>query len=161
MPDRDGPVLIELEDTGPSPADVPAVTEGDLPTGQAMATMAALAARRPSRLAAREGQQVKRAVFVLTPLGEERHVLPIGGPAHRADRALAGDKRPGLARRPRDPKLGPGLTVLVHPRLPGYRTDNSHVASIRAKRNSTCRNHIRCNGIYGNLCIRYSVISQL
>jgi putative membrane protein len=51
MPDRDGPVLIELEDTGPSPADVPAVTEGDLPTGQAMATMAALAARRPSRLA--------------------------------------------------------------------------------------------------------------
>lgn len=52
MPDRDGPVLIELDDSGPSPADVPAVTGGDQPSGQAMATMAALASRRPSRLSA-------------------------------------------------------------------------------------------------------------
>ena len=53
MADRDGPVLIELGDTGPSPADAPPVAEPDAPpSGQAMQTMAALAARRPSRLAA-------------------------------------------------------------------------------------------------------------
>ena len=52
MTDRDGPVLIELEETGPSPADAPPVGDPDgPPTGQAMQTMAALAARRPSMLA--------------------------------------------------------------------------------------------------------------
>ncbi|WP_413718559.1 YcjF family protein [Silicimonas sp. MF1-12-2] len=50
---RNGPVLIELDDTGPSPADAPPVADaGQPPTGQAMQTMATLAARRPSRLAA-------------------------------------------------------------------------------------------------------------
>lgn len=54
MPDRDGPVLIELDDTAPglSPADAPPVADADAPTGQAMQTMAALTARRSSRLAA-------------------------------------------------------------------------------------------------------------
>ena len=53
MSDRDGPVLIELDDgaEAPSPADAPPVAESDaLPSGQAMQTMAALAARRPSVL---------------------------------------------------------------------------------------------------------------
>lgn len=56
MADRHGPVLIE-EDIGEtpkaSPADVPPVPDMAVepPTGQAMQTMAALAARRPSRLA--------------------------------------------------------------------------------------------------------------
>ena len=53
MNDRDGPVLIDLEDTGgaagPSPADAPPVP--DMAQGQAMTTAAALAARPPSRLA--------------------------------------------------------------------------------------------------------------
>ena len=49
---RDGPVLIELDDTGPSPADVPPVAEpSEAPTGQAMQTVAALTARGPSALA--------------------------------------------------------------------------------------------------------------
>ncbi len=48
---RDGPILIEIDDTGPSPADVPPVSDTDLPSGQAMQAMAALTTRRPSRLA--------------------------------------------------------------------------------------------------------------
>ncbi|HBM60467.1 MAG TPA: TIGR01620 family protein [Citreicella sp.] len=52
---RRGPVLIELDDTGPQadPSEAPPVPEPDLPgpTGQAMTTAAALATRRPSRLA--------------------------------------------------------------------------------------------------------------
>ncbi len=52
MTKRDGPVLIELDDSGPSPADAPPVSEPEgAPTGQAMQTMAALTARGPSRLA--------------------------------------------------------------------------------------------------------------
>ncbi|NND19807.1 MAG: TIGR01620 family protein [Silicimonas sp.] len=52
MSERDGPVLIELDaaDTGPSPADAPSISDAEMPTGQAMQTAAALAARRPSRL---------------------------------------------------------------------------------------------------------------
>ncbi len=53
MSERDGPVLIELDADEPvqSPADAPPVAEPDgAPTGQAMQTMAALAAGRPSRL---------------------------------------------------------------------------------------------------------------
>ncbi len=56
-PDRPtGPVLIEMDDTAPAaPSDAPPVPEPDaapgLPEGRAMATAAALAARRPSRLA--------------------------------------------------------------------------------------------------------------
>ena len=51
MAERDGPVLIELDESGPSPADAPPVSEPEAaPSGQAMQTMAALAARRPSRL---------------------------------------------------------------------------------------------------------------
>ncbi|MBU2962684.1 TIGR01620 family protein [Citreicella sp. C3M06] len=51
-----GPVLIDLEGDAPaSPSDAPPVPEPDsaptLPEGRAMATAAALAARRPSRLA--------------------------------------------------------------------------------------------------------------
>ena len=50
---RDGPVLIELDDIGPSPADAePIVDPGAPPMGQAMQTAASLAARRPSRLVA-------------------------------------------------------------------------------------------------------------
>ena len=53
MGERDGPVLIDIDDTGPSPADAPPVAEPEAaPTGQAMQTMAALAARPRSRLAA-------------------------------------------------------------------------------------------------------------
>ena len=49
---RDGPVLIELEDLEDSPGDAPPVTDDEaMPTGQAMQTMAALAARPPNRLA--------------------------------------------------------------------------------------------------------------
>ncbi len=51
--DPDAPVVIELEDRGgqPSPADAPAISENaTAPSGQAMQTMAALAARRGSRL---------------------------------------------------------------------------------------------------------------
>jgi putative membrane protein len=44
-----GPVLIEIDDTGPTPAEVPPVAD-EGPTGQAMQTMAVIAARRPSRL---------------------------------------------------------------------------------------------------------------
>lgn len=52
MADRDGPVLIEIDEDGPSPAEAPPITDaGEVPTGQAMQTMAALAARRPSTLA--------------------------------------------------------------------------------------------------------------
>ena len=48
-----GPVLIDLDGDapGPSPADAPPVAELEAPSGQAMQTMAALAAREPSRLA--------------------------------------------------------------------------------------------------------------
>ncbi|EIE48711.1 GTP-binding protein [Salipiger aestuarii] len=51
-----GPVLIEIDDAAPaSPSEAPPVPEPDtaptLPEGRAMATAAALAARRPSRLA--------------------------------------------------------------------------------------------------------------
>ena len=50
---RDGPVLIELDDIGPSPADAaPIVDPGAPPMGQAMKTAASLVARRPSRLGA-------------------------------------------------------------------------------------------------------------
>ena len=50
---RDGPVLIEMDDIGPSPADAsPIVDPGAPPMGQAMQTAATLASRRPSRLAA-------------------------------------------------------------------------------------------------------------
>ena len=56
MPETtDRPVLIELDDAqrGPSPADAPPVAEIDhAPSGQAMLTLAALAARPRSRLAA-------------------------------------------------------------------------------------------------------------
>jgi putative membrane protein len=55
MSERKGPVLIEIEDEGPgpSPAEAPPVTdEHEAPSGQAMQTMAALAARPRSRLAA-------------------------------------------------------------------------------------------------------------
>lgn len=51
MPDRDGPVLIEIDEAGPSPAEAPPVSDKTLPTGQAMQAAATLAARRPSRLA--------------------------------------------------------------------------------------------------------------
>ncbi|MXQ09331.1 TIGR01620 family protein [Alphaproteobacteria bacterium GH1-50] len=49
---RDGPVLIELDDAPrPSPAEAPPIEDdGTRPTGQAMHTVAAIAARRPSRL---------------------------------------------------------------------------------------------------------------
>lgn len=51
MSERDGPVLIELDDSGPSPADAPPVSEPDAaPTGQAMQTVAALTSRDRSRL---------------------------------------------------------------------------------------------------------------
>ncbi|WP_283646851.1 YcjF family protein [Marinovum algicola] len=48
-----GPVLIELDEDTPSPAEAPPVPELGAPTpkGQAMQTAAVLAARRPSRLA--------------------------------------------------------------------------------------------------------------
>lgn len=56
MNKRKGPVLIDLEASGPAPtpAEAPPVPEPDLPTppeGRAMQTAASLAARRPSRLA--------------------------------------------------------------------------------------------------------------
>ncbi len=56
MSDRKGPVLIELDDTdtAPNPAEAPPVPDPDTappPQGQAMATVAALTARPPSRLA--------------------------------------------------------------------------------------------------------------
>ncbi|KUF12201.1 YcjF family protein [Pseudoponticoccus marisrubri] len=56
MTDRQGPVLIELDgDTAaPGPAEAPPVPEPDAPVpprGQAMATVAALSSRPPSRLA--------------------------------------------------------------------------------------------------------------
>ena len=53
--ENDGPVLIELDgdSPGPSPAEAPLVAEPEAaPTGQAMQTMAALTARRGSRLVA-------------------------------------------------------------------------------------------------------------
>ena len=52
--ETDGPVVIELgNDTRPSPADAPAIAEDiSAPSGQAMQTMAALTARRGSRLGA-------------------------------------------------------------------------------------------------------------
>ena len=53
MSKNDGPVLIELDDQdgAPSPADAPPVAEPDFaPSGQAMQTMATLAASRPSVL---------------------------------------------------------------------------------------------------------------
>ncbi|MGI3168704.1 YcjF family protein [Pseudooceanicola sp. C21-150M6] len=52
---RRGPVLIELEEAGPSPAEAPPVPDSgpgfETPKGQAMQVAATLAARRPSRLA--------------------------------------------------------------------------------------------------------------
>ncbi|MEM9342452.1 MAG: TIGR01620 family protein [Pseudomonadota bacterium] len=52
MTKHQGPVLIETDDTGPSPAEAPPVSEPALaPTGEAMQTMATLATREPSRLA--------------------------------------------------------------------------------------------------------------
>ena len=54
MTDRQGPVLIDLEDEATlSPAEAPPVPDppGAEPPGRAMATVAALTARRPSRLA--------------------------------------------------------------------------------------------------------------
>lgn len=49
---RDGPVLIELDDAGPSPAEAAPIADLEAPlSGQAMQTMATLAARRPSALA--------------------------------------------------------------------------------------------------------------
>ena len=54
MTKRKGPVLIELDEApGPSPAAAPPVPDpdGPAPRGQAMQTVATLAARRPSRLA--------------------------------------------------------------------------------------------------------------
>ncbi|ALG89690.1 MULTISPECIES: YcjF family protein [Actibacterium] len=53
MTAKQGPVLIELEEAGAeTPATAPPVPDGapDMPTGQAMQTMAVLAARRRSRL---------------------------------------------------------------------------------------------------------------
>ncbi|MGI1660898.1 YcjF family protein [Palleronia sp. KMU-117] len=54
MSDRRGPVLIEIDEdaAAQSPAEAPPVVDPDapLPTGQAMQTMATLAARRPSAL---------------------------------------------------------------------------------------------------------------
>ena len=51
MPDRDGPILIEIDDAGPNPAEAPPIDETHgAPTGQAMQTMAAFAARQPSTL---------------------------------------------------------------------------------------------------------------
>ncbi|MDJ1015716.1 MAG: TIGR01620 family protein [Paracoccaceae bacterium] len=51
MSERERPVLIELDEPGPSPADAPPVAETEgAPTGQAMQSVAALAAREPSRL---------------------------------------------------------------------------------------------------------------
>ena len=54
MTDRNGPVLIEIDEdaAAPSPAEAPPVidTDAPLPSGQAMQTMAALAARKPSAL---------------------------------------------------------------------------------------------------------------
>lgn len=54
MNDRKGPVLIEIDDdaAAQSPAEAPPVVDTDapLPSGQAMQTMAALAARKPSVL---------------------------------------------------------------------------------------------------------------
>lgn len=53
-PGRKGPVLIDLETEAPSPAEAPPIADDDAPdapTGAAMTTAAALAARRPSRLA--------------------------------------------------------------------------------------------------------------
>ncbi|MDJ1006907.1 MAG: TIGR01620 family protein [Paracoccaceae bacterium] len=46
---RTAPVLIDLDTPGPSPAEAPPVE--DAPKGEAMTTIAALATRRPSRLA--------------------------------------------------------------------------------------------------------------
>ncbi len=51
--ERDKPVLIDLPDEGPSPADAPPIPEleAEAPTGRAMQKVAAMAARRGSRLA--------------------------------------------------------------------------------------------------------------
>ncbi len=45
-----GPVLIDLDAEGPSPAEAPPVTDEPAPSGRAMQTAAILAARRPSLL---------------------------------------------------------------------------------------------------------------
>ncbi len=51
MSDRDGPILIEIDDAGPNPAEAPPIDElQGAPTGQAMQTMAAFAGRQPSAL---------------------------------------------------------------------------------------------------------------
>ena len=50
MSDPNTPVIIELDERAPSPAEAPPVDDMDAPTGQAMQTMATLAARRPSTL---------------------------------------------------------------------------------------------------------------
>ncbi|PIE11857.1 MAG: TIGR01620 family protein [Rhodobacterales bacterium] len=46
-----GPVLIDLEEAAPSPAEAPPVPDTDLPTGAAMTRVAAFSARKPSPLA--------------------------------------------------------------------------------------------------------------
>ncbi|MDU8942758.1 YcjF family protein [Ovoidimarina sediminis] len=48
---RNGPVLIETEDTGPSPAAAPPVLDAPAPEGAAMQAAAGFAARKPSALA--------------------------------------------------------------------------------------------------------------
>ena len=51
MTDKPGPVVIELDDDSPSPAEAAPVAEIAPPEGRAMQTVATLAARRPSALA--------------------------------------------------------------------------------------------------------------
>ncbi|MEL7345442.1 MAG: TIGR01620 family protein [Pseudomonadota bacterium] len=51
MTDAKGPVVIDLDDDSPSPADAAPVTEIAPPEGRAMQTVATLATRRPSALA--------------------------------------------------------------------------------------------------------------
>ena len=50
MGDSNAPVLIELDEAAKSPAEAPPIEDSQAPTGQAMQTMATLAARRPSTL---------------------------------------------------------------------------------------------------------------
>ena len=48
--ETNAPVLIELDETAQSPAEAPPIEDTHAPTGQAMQTMATLAARKPSTL---------------------------------------------------------------------------------------------------------------
>lgn len=51
MTDSNRPIMVELDESGANPADATPIDEHvDAPTGQAMQTMAAIAARRPSAL---------------------------------------------------------------------------------------------------------------